>query len=106
MKPLHSTHFRSRLSTKEQFLLRRKSKQQGTDKTIPWYRQRSNYLVLLMLFVIALFMVGIKAYYQLVPHPANSAVRNLSESPEESTNTSDPNELDYENAKRIFRGLP
>ncbi|RJP32607.1 MAG: hypothetical protein C4527_05630 [Candidatus Omnitrophota bacterium] len=102
----HFIQKKKRLSTKEKFLLSRRYGTTSEDKPLPWFRRRGNYLVLLVIFIFVLLTFVVAAFLSVhqsdMNSPANGTEmeRNATPTPLEADE-----DIDYEEAKRIFRGI-
>jgi len=94
------SHFR-RLSTKERFRSIIHGERLDEEKPVPWYRQRGNFITLLMILVISFLAIAVKAYFaytQKFEIPAASITA------EKTPISSEDGEMNYEEAKSIFEG--
>jgi hypothetical protein len=85
-RPRH-TFKKNRISTRDRFLQTRKDREPSPQT---WFRKKSNFLVILMILVVFAFMIIVKSVYQVQD--------NLDNKPSQTE------EMDYEQAKKIFSG--
>ncbi len=93
-----------RLSTKEKFLQHRRFGISWTEKPIPWYRQRSNFLVMIVIVFFVFLFFMITTLMSVYDH-SNGNHHNEETIESQNSPPDDDTEIDYEEAKRIFRGI-
>ncbi|MEW6235229.1 MAG: hypothetical protein AB1656_07570 [Candidatus Omnitrophota bacterium] len=88
-----------RTSTKKRFRSILHKERRDEEMPVSWYRQRGNFITLLMIFVILFLAMAMKAY---LLYTKNFALSSTPITAEKTPSSSE--EMDYEEAKSIFEG--
>ncbi len=101
---MHDRHqFRKfRVSTKDRFVSILGGGELPNPSGPAWYRSRGNFFILLMIFIFAVLMVVVKSF--VIVQDASLDNQQNEAGYSQPLDSTDEEEMDIEEAKRIFRG--
>ncbi len=93
---------KERTSTKDRFRSVLRGEPLQSQHYTPWYRQRGQFIVLIIIIITFFLSFAVKAYYEAKQYDSLEKFQQSILNQQEEESPDPEKEMDYEEAKRIF----